>query len=160
MPATISGLRPILSDQAPVAICAAGPDRGVDGGDEPDLCDACAVCGEEQRYEPPGQRVVEVVDQPGLGAGAQRRHPVAGARERVAQLGRLAVRGGVVALLERDVCGGVAHEQHGEQQRGHGDRGAGDDDDVARRELRGEQPAEPGGERDPAVAGGLVEPER
>jgi hypothetical protein len=34
--------------------------------------------------------------------------------------------------------GGVAHEQDREQECGHRERGAGDHDHVARRELRGE----------------------
>ena len=41
-----------------------------------------------------------------------------------------------------------------------GDRGSGDDEDVARSELGREPAAQPSGERDAAVAGGLVQPER
>ena len=41
-----------------------------------------------------------------------------------------------------------------------GDRSAGDDEHVAGGELRCQPAAQPGGEGDAAVAGGLVEPER
>ena len=56
--------------------------------------------------------------------------------------------------------GGVAHEQRRQQQHGHRDRGAEHDHDVASCKRRSEPAAEAGGERDAAVAGGLVEPER
>jgi hypothetical protein len=71
-----------------------------------------AAGGEEERYEPPGNAVVEVVDQARLRAGAQPGLAVAGARERAAQRGLPTVRLGVPSLLEGDVAGGVANEQH------------------------------------------------
>jgi hypothetical protein len=55
---------------------------------------------------------------------------------------------------------GVANEQQREQKRRPGDRDAGDGEHVARRELRRGQAAQPGRERDAAVAGRLVQPER
>ena len=55
--------------------------------------------------------------------------------------------------------GGVAHEQHGEQEGGDGDDGAEDDEHVAGRELGGEPAGESGREGDAAVAGCFVEAE-
>ena len=49
------------------------PDGGVDGGDGSDLGDAGTVCGEVERDEPPGERVVEVVNEARLRARAQHR---------------------------------------------------------------------------------------
>jgi hypothetical protein len=65
---------------------------------------------------------------------------------------------GVLALLEGDVVGGVPDEEDGEHQRGDGDDGAGDDEHVAYRERRREQPAEGCGDRDAVVAGGFERP--
>src|SRR3546814_12572768 len=42
------------------------PDRGVDGGADADASDRQASVGEEQREQPPGESVVQVVTQPGL----------------------------------------------------------------------------------------------
>src|SRR2546423_5184637 len=53
----------------------ASPDGGIDAGDGAYLTDARAMCREEQGYQSPGERVVEVVDQPRLRAGAQGRPP-------------------------------------------------------------------------------------
>ena len=66
----------------------------------------------------------------------------------------------VARLLERDVRGGVADEQRRDEQAEHSDRGAGGDQHVARGEVGCEPAARSGGQRDAAVAGGLVEPER
>jgi hypothetical protein len=66
------------------------------------------VGGEEQRDETPGQAVVEVVDQPGLRARAQRRLAIGRACERVGQPRRGAVGLGLLGLLERNVPSGVA----------------------------------------------------
>jgi hypothetical protein len=44
----------------------------------------------------------------------------------------------VAGLFERDLGGGVAHEEHGEQEADHRDGGAGDDEHVAGGELGGE----------------------
>ena len=112
------------------------PDGGVDAGDEPDLADARAVGGEEQRHQAPGERVVEVVDQSGLRARAQRRLAPARVGERLAERRRALVAAGVALLLERDVRGGVAHEGHGDHERDHGDARGRRDEHVARRELR------------------------
>jgi hypothetical protein len=65
----------------------------------------------------------------------------------------------VARLLERDVGGGVAHEEDGDQEGGDGDDGADDDEHVAGRELGGEPASQPGGQRDAAVAGRFVETE-
>ena len=116
---------------------------GIEAGDQADLRRAGAVGGEEERDQPPGERVVEVVDQAGLRAGAKRRHAVGGvARTPARNAGARPHRVGVVArLLERDVGGGVADE---EQPRAAAPTtataAAGDDEHVAGGEL-GRQPA-------------------
>ena len=112
MPATISGLRPVWSESQPVSELAGAPDGRVDGGDDRDLAHAGAVRGEVERREAPGERVVEVVDEPGLRAGAQ--HRVArdvACDERAAAARMRRPSCAVVALLERDVRAGVAHER-------------------------------------------------
>jgi hypothetical protein len=118
------------------------------------------VRGEEQRDQAPGERVVEVVDQAGLGAGAQRGGPPGRLREGLPHRRRHGIVAGLVArLLERDVRGGVAHEDDRHHERGDGDGCAGDDEDVARRVLGGEPPRGHGRKGDAAVAGGFVEAE-
>ena len=136
------------------------PHARIHGRHEPDLGDARTVRGEEQRDESPGEPVVEVVDEARLRARAKRGHAVRGLRERGAQSRwRGGGAGVLVCLLKRDVRGGVADEQHRQQEGDHGDHGAGDHEDIAGGELCGEQAADPGGERDAAVAGGLIEAE-
>jgi hypothetical protein len=150
------GVRPV-----PGGDLGDAPHAGIDRGDQSDLRGAGAVRGEEQRHEPPGEAVVEVVDQAGLRAGAQRGDAVGGAGERLAQPRWVAVGRRVMGgLLQRDVRRGVTHEDHREQQRGHRDHGARHDEHVARGELGGQDAAEAGGQRDAAVARGLVEAER
>ena len=73
MPAAISGLRPTWSESQPVTSWPSAPDDRIGGGDDRDLAHARAVRGEVQRRQAPGERVVEVVDQPRLVAGAQHR---------------------------------------------------------------------------------------
>ncbi len=137
MPATISGLRPTRSDQWPVRDLRDAPDGRVERGDQADLADAGAVGGEEERNEAPGEGVVEVVDQAGLRARAQRGLAVAGvARTRCAAWVAVSSALGVLArLLERDVGGGVAHEEHRDDKGDDGDDRAGDDEYVAGGEL-------------------------
>jgi hypothetical protein len=111
--------------------------------------------------ESPRYAVVEVVDEPGLAAGAKRRLAIGGAGERVTELGRRSVGAlVVVGLLGRDVCGGVAHEQRGQQESDGRDHGAAHDQYIARGEGGCQPAAQPGGESDAAVAGGLVYSER
>jgi hypothetical protein len=66
----------------------------------------------------------------------------------------------VAGLLERDMGGRVAHEQHGDQERRERDDGGEDDEHVAGRIVGGKPPGQAGGEGYAAVAGGLVEAER
>ncbi len=68
MPSTISGFRPVWSESQPVDELAGTPERRVDGGNDSDLAGAGAVCREVERREAPGERVVEVVHEPGLRA--------------------------------------------------------------------------------------------
>jgi hypothetical protein len=63
-------------------------------------------------------------------------------------------------LLKRDMLGGVAHEQHRQEERDERDDGAAPDQHVARRVLGREPAAHNGREGDAAVAGRLVQPER
>ena len=65
--------------------------------------------GQVERREAPGERVVEVVDQPGLAAGAQDRVAQARLREALAETRVRRRSVAVRALLERDVRAGVAH---------------------------------------------------
>ena len=90
MPAVISGFRPVWSESQPVSELAGAPDDRVGGGDDRDLAHAGAVGGEVERRQAPGERVVEVVDEPGLAAGAQDRVAQARVRERAAELCALA----------------------------------------------------------------------
>jgi hypothetical protein len=62
----------------------------------------------------------------------------------------------VLGLFEGDVRGGIPDEQRREQEGGDGDRRTGDDDDIAWRELGGEQATQAGGEGNAAVACRLV----
>ena len=85
IPSTISGLRPMWSESQPVRELADAPDGRVDGGDDADLGGARAVGGEVERRETPGERVVEVVDEPCLRAGAQHGIAVVSRGERCAR---------------------------------------------------------------------------
>ena len=144
IPATISGFRPTRSDQWPVPDLADAPHGGVEASDQPDLSGARAVRGEEQRDDAPGQRIVEVVDEPGLRAGAQRRLPLGGVGEGLAHPRRGRIRVGVVlALLQRRRARPCLGRTARRGRAGDGDRGAGHDEHVASGELGREQPAEP-----------------
>ena len=80
----------------------------VGGGDDADLARRCAVRGEVERREAPGERVVEVVDEPGLGARAQHRCARSPGRTRCeARMGWSARRR--ARLLVGDVGARVAH---------------------------------------------------
>ena len=119
-----------------------------------------AVGGEVERREAPRERVVEVVDQAGLVAGAQHRMldgraPEGGGETRR----RSASRSAVCALLEGDVRGRVADEEDRQHQPGGGDQGRADPDHRARSVGRCERAAGEGGDRDAEVAGRLVQPE-
>ena len=82
-------------------------------------------------------------------------------RKRVAQPRRPVVGARVIpTLLERDVRGRVAHEEQRHRKAEDRDRSAAGDQDVARNELARKPAAGGGGERNPAVAGGLVQAER
>src|SRR6266536_1333073 len=88
------------------------PHRWIEPRDQADLGGTRAVCGEEQRYESPRERVIEVVDQPRLRAGAKRRLAVGGVRKDVTHPRRRGVLGGVMKrLFERDMVAGVANEE-------------------------------------------------
>jgi hypothetical protein len=139
---------------------AGAPDGRVEGGDEADRSDAGAVGGEEQWDEPPGERVVEVVDQAGLRARSQRGRAPGRVGERPAQRRGRLIRGPVVArLLQGDVRGGVADKEDAGRQSEDGDGGAGGDEHVAGGEVGREPAAERGRGGHAAVAGGLVEAE-
>ena len=148
------------SESQPVSELAGAPDDRVGGGDDRDLAHARAVGGEVERREPPGERVVEVVDEPGLAAGAQDRVAQARVRERAAEARVCGLSVAVGLLLERDVRAGVAHREHADQQARHRDQRRADPDDGARRVARGERAGGEGGDGDAEVAGGFVEAER
>ena len=116
IPATISGLRPTPVRPVPGPDLAHRPDAGIEPGDQSDLSGAGAAGGEEERDQAPGQGVVQVVDQPRLGAGAKGGLAVGGVRKGPTERRRLGVRIGVIAgLLERHVVGRVADEEEGDE---------------------------------------------
>jgi hypothetical protein len=107
---------------------------------------------EEERHDPPGERVVQVVREARLRARpergvAERRLGKRAAKRRRAVLGVLGAR-----LLERDVLGGVAHEQHRQEERDERNNGATGYKHVARRVLGREPAAHNGREGDTAIA--------
>src|SRR5664279_745555 len=71
MPVMMKGLRPYRSDRAPVTSCPRPQTAGYSAGEDADLGDGDPGGGEEHREQPPGQAVVEVVDQPGLAGRGQ-----------------------------------------------------------------------------------------
>ena len=77
------------------------PDRRVDRGEHADAADREAGVGEEDREQPPGEAVVEVVDEPGLRRRRQRLLPERGEGEDLAG-GELVVEG----VVGGDVVGG------------------------------------------------------
>jgi len=94
---------------------AGAPDDRVGGGDDGDLAHAGAVRCQVERREAPGERVVEVVDQPGLAASAQDRVAQTRLRERGAETPMRGRMSAVCLLLERDLRTRVAHREHAEQ---------------------------------------------
>ena len=139
---------------------ASAPDERVDGGDNGDLAHAGAMGGEVERRQAPGERVVEVVDQAGLAAGAEDRVVHARIHEGAA---KTRVRGhgiSVCLLLEGDLRGGIAHCKHADQQPDDDDQRRADPDDRAGRVTDREGAGDKGGGGDAEVAGRLVESER
>ena len=61
---------------------AEAPDGRIQRRQQADLGDGEAAADKQQRQQPPGEAVVEVVDQPGLAAGRQGRLPQAGSGQR------------------------------------------------------------------------------
>ena len=123
--------------------------------------DAGAVRCEVERREAPGERVVEVVDQPGLAAGAQDRVAQARVREGAAQA---RARDGIAspcACCSSATCAPVSRTANdADQQAGRGDQRRADPDDRPRRVAGGERAGDEGGGGDAEVAGRLVEAER
>ena len=147
------------SESQPVSELAGAPDGRVDGRDDADLGHARAVRGEVERRESPGERVVQVVDEAGLRAGAQHRVAEGRASEGGAKAARDSrlVHG---ALLALDVGARVADEEDRDRRAEHRDDGRADPDDRARRERRRERAGRECGGGDAEVAGRLVQPER
>ena len=69
-----------------------------------------------ERREAPGECVVEVVDQPGLAAGAQDWVAQARLCERGAETPMRGRMSAVCLLFERDLRARVAHREHAEHQ--------------------------------------------
>src|SRR5581483_587891 len=116
--------------------------------------------GEVERCQSPGERVVQVVDQAGLAAGAQ--HGVTPARlpESLAQAA-LRRRGvAVCELLVRDVGAGVADGKDADEETRGSDRCRADPNDRARCVAGCERAAREGGGGETEVAGGFVQAER
>jgi len=87
------------------------PHGGVQASDEADLRSGRAVRSQKQRHHAPGERVVQVVDEAGLGASTQRRLAVGGLGECVTQGRRaLVLVVPALALFQSDVPGGVSDE--------------------------------------------------
>ena len=115
--------------------------------------------GEVEGEQPPGQAVVEVVDQPGLGARRQRPVPKGGEREDLlgGQADFVAAFGGVVGGLVAGVAPGLTHEEGGQAESERGVGHAEEERFGAQPVLLGDVAGGEGGEGDGAVAGGLVE---
>ena len=118
------------------------------------------MCREEKGHEPPGQSVVQVIDQARLRAGAKRGDAIGRIGKGVAHPRSAGAHVVVSSLLEGDVGGGIAHEDHGDQQGDQRDRRPADDQHITGDQVGGEPAADGGSESDAAVAGGLVEAER
>ena len=155
----MSGLRPMRSDRPPVYELPEAPHGRVEGGEDADAADGEPGVGEEDREQPPGEAVVEVVDQPGLRARRQRPVPEGGEREDLpgGQVAWWRAFGGVVGGLVAGVAAGLAHEERGQAE---AERGVGDAEEErlgAQPVLLGDVAGGEGGEGDGAVAGGFVE---
>src|SRR5581483_1105342 len=131
---------------------AEDPDDRVDGRDQGDLPDAGAVRCEVERRQPPGESVVQVVDQPGLAARPETRVADTRPPEGCPQVERPASVITMLALLVSDVRTRVAHREQADQQAGSGDNGRADPDDGAWRVTCRQGAARKGGERDAQVA--------
>src|SRR5207253_7227710 len=106
------------------------PDAGVDGGDDSDSSRARAVRGEVERRKPRGERVVQVVHEPGLRAGSEYRVAEAPLHESPPERQRLTVT--ATALLVRDMGGRVADEDDRDQRPRQDERERSCPDDRAR----------------------------
>ena len=134
------------------------PDRRVHGGDSADLPAARTRGGEVEGHEAPGERVVQVVDEPCLRACAQDGVAVADEWERLAQ--RDLVRAAAVhGLLGCDVGSCVPNEERRDGQAGDRDHGTAHPDDGTRRDRRRERARQERCGGDAQVAGRLVEAE-
>ena len=128
------------SDQLPAKICPTPQTPGIEPGDQADAGDAGAVRGEEEGHKSPGEGVVEVVYEAGLGARPQGRLAERGFREDLSQPWRHLAAVVATALLEAHVAPGVADEEHREQKRGEADTGSAGHEHVAGR-IVGSEPA-------------------
>jgi len=117
------------------------------------------VGGEVERCQAPGERVVEVVDEPGLVAAAQD-GVLETAGERAAESGPRRLENGVRLLFERDLCAGVADPEDADEEPCDRDERGADPDDRAWRIAGGECPGRERRDRDAKVAGGFVESKR
>ena len=140
MPALISGLRPTWSESQPVSELAERPRRRVGGGDDRDLAPARAVRGQVQRHESPGQRIVEVVDQPAwLQARSTGRCRLAVREGRAKPVSGSVVPPACARCSSATCARRVAHEDDGDERADSGDDRRADPDDRARRVRRGER---------------------
>jgi hypothetical protein len=135
------------------------PDTRVQPGDEAHLRRRGAIGGQEERDDPPGQGVVEVVDQAGLRARSQLRPAIRRVGEHLGESRRSLVAVVVALLLQTHVARGIADEGDGDPQGDQGDSRRAGDEDVPRREVRCKPSADRCRDRDSAVASGLVEAE-
>ena len=105
--------------QPPGEQLAPAPQHRVQALDQPDRGQPEPVGGEQQREHRPGQPVVEVVGQPGLGHPAQRPAPPAGVLDHGPE-GDLGPPRAGGCFFNREVPGGVPDHRRGQDQPGHG----------------------------------------
>jgi hypothetical protein len=152
---------------------AEAPHGRVQRGQEADLADGEAATDKQQRQQPPGEPVVEVVDQAGLAAGGQGRLPPAGGDHDLAG-GQLVGAGGGWRLaghgvlargllgigrlgFEAGVAAGLADHQRRQPEAEPGVGQAEVERLWSQPGLGSNEAGEVGGEGDGQVAGGLVQ---
>ena len=94
------------------------PDRRIDRGQRADLGDAQTRRGVVDRQQPPGEAVVEVVHEPGLAGGGERRLAEAREREHPARRepAREVLAAGMGGRLVAGVAAGLADEDRRQAQ--------------------------------------------
>ncbi len=136
------------------------PRCGVDGDDDADASDRKTLRGEEEGNQAPYQGIVEVVHQSGLAHRGERWVAQRGDRKGLPKRLPGTVLLVVLARFSAGVMLRLAHHDTGEREADDGDAESHDERPGSRPIRRSDRAGGPGGDRDRAVAGGLVEAER